>query len=156
LINIKFQKGFGDFVPGQKEGDPYAGPKLILGAIYVLIGMAILAMCFDLMQEEIIAKFTWLGKKLGIVDKEEEDDIDENNNENADKFEKAKDTRLANGKDEKKEKPIYISPERERNVNSQSPSPSLRGSALNEDGNLSRQFRSAYLQNVVQRQQVKP
>ena len=29
--------------------------------------MATCAMCFDLMQEEIIAKFTWVGKKLGIV-----------------------------------------------------------------------------------------
>jgi hypothetical protein len=154
-------------VPGQKEGDPYAGPKLILGAIYVLIGMAILAMCFDLMQEEIIAKFTWLGKKLGIVDKEEEDDLDENNNnnnnnENADKFEKGKDTRPTageNSRGDKKERLNYVtssSAERERNINSQSPSPSIRGSALNEEGTLSRQFRSAYLQNVVQRQQAKP
>ena len=59
-------KGFGDFVPGQNQDDPYATPKLVLGAIYVLFGMAILAMCFDLMQEEIIAKFTWLGKKFFI------------------------------------------------------------------------------------------
>jgi hypothetical protein len=35
--------------------------------------MATLAMCFDLMQEEIIAKFTWVGKKLGIVDNKDED-----------------------------------------------------------------------------------
>lgn len=34
--------------------------------------MAILAMCFNLMQEEIIAKFTWLGKKLGLIELEEE------------------------------------------------------------------------------------
>ena len=33
--------------------------------------MAILAMCFDLMQEEIVAKFRWIGRKLGIIDKEE-------------------------------------------------------------------------------------
>ncbi len=33
--------------------------------------MAILAMCFDLMQEEIIAKFRWLGRKIGIIEKEE-------------------------------------------------------------------------------------
>lgn len=32
--------------------------------------MAILAMCFDLMQEEIVAKFRWLGRKIGIVDEE--------------------------------------------------------------------------------------
>ena len=35
--------------------------------------MAILAMCFDLMQEEIVAKFRWIGTKIGIVEKEEED-----------------------------------------------------------------------------------
>ena len=29
-------------------------------------------MCFDLMQEEIIAKFRWIGTKLGIVDKPED------------------------------------------------------------------------------------
>ncbi|CAF1434785.1 unnamed protein product [Adineta ricciae] len=60
--------GFGDFVPGQQKGDPVY--KLILGSVYVLFGMAILAMCFDLMQEEIVAKFRWIGRKLGILDKE--------------------------------------------------------------------------------------
>jgi hypothetical protein len=29
-------------------------------------------MCFDLMQEEIVAKFRWIGTKIGIVDKPEE------------------------------------------------------------------------------------
>lgn len=45
--------GFGDFVPGQTEGDSQSSLKLIAGAIYLLFGMAILAMCFDLMQEVI-------------------------------------------------------------------------------------------------------
>lgn len=31
--------------------------------------MAILAMCFDLMQEEIVAKFKWIGTKVGLVEK---------------------------------------------------------------------------------------
>ena len=31
--------------------------------------MAILAMCFDLMQEEIVAKFKWIGTKMGLVEK---------------------------------------------------------------------------------------
>lgn len=34
--------------------------------------MAILAMCFDLMQEEIVAKFRWIGTKIGIIEKDEE------------------------------------------------------------------------------------
>jgi hypothetical protein len=58
-------------VPGQRKDDPNATAKLILGAIYVLFGMAILAMCFDLMQEEIVAKFRWIGRKIGIIEKEE-------------------------------------------------------------------------------------
>jgi hypothetical protein len=40
--------------------------------------MAILAMCFDLMQEEIVAKFRWIGRKMGIVEKEEELAINQN------------------------------------------------------------------------------
>lgn len=85
--------GFGDFVPGQNSKDKYAGPKLIAGAIYVLFGMAILAMCFDLMQEEIIAKFTWLGKKIGIIEKDESDLEEEKlkaENEKKEKEEKEK------------------------------------------------------------------
>lgn len=45
----------------------------MIGAIYVLFGMAILAMCFDLMQEEIVAKFRWIGRKIGIYDKQNKD-----------------------------------------------------------------------------------
>ena len=29
-------------------------------------------MCFDLMQEEIVAKFRWIGTKIGIVEKHDE------------------------------------------------------------------------------------
>jgi len=35
--------------------------------------MAILAMCFDLMQEEIVSKFRWIGTKLGIIEKGQEE-----------------------------------------------------------------------------------
>ncbi|CAF0991018.1 unnamed protein product [Rotaria sordida] len=68
--------GFGDFTPGQRKGDVNSSPKLLLGAVYALFGMAILAMCFDLMQEEIVAKFYWIGTKIGIIEK-----YDENNNQ---------------------------------------------------------------------------
>ena len=40
--------------------------------------MAILAMCFDLMQEEIVAKFRWLGRKMGIIEKEEDLVVNQN------------------------------------------------------------------------------
>ena len=59
-------------MPGQQKNDAGATGKLILAAIYVLFGMAILAMCFDLMQEEIVAKFRWIGRKIGIIEKEQD------------------------------------------------------------------------------------
>lgn len=40
--------------------------------------MAILAMCFDLMQEEIVAKFRWLGRKIGIIEKDDDSSINQN------------------------------------------------------------------------------
>lgn len=54
---------------------------MIIGSTYLLVGMAILAMCFDLMQEEIVAKFRWIGRKMGLVDKENS----QQNSNNADK-----------------------------------------------------------------------
>lgn len=64
--------GFGDVVPGTDFDNPRANAQLVLGAIYVMFGMAILSMCFTLMQDEIISKCKWIGQKLGLVDKEEE------------------------------------------------------------------------------------
>jgi len=65
--------GFGDVTPGRDYSDPTANAKLIMGSLYSIFGMAILSMCFTLMQEEMLAKFTWLGRKLGVVEKEDED-----------------------------------------------------------------------------------
>ena len=39
--------------------------------------MAILAMCFDLIQENMINKFTLIGEKVGIIKKEEEEEEEE-------------------------------------------------------------------------------
>ncbi|XP_050402823.1 TWiK family of potassium channels protein 7 [Patella vulgata] len=64
--------GFGDVVPGTDFENSQAQAQLLLGAVYVLFGMAILSMCFSLMQDEIIAKCRWVGEKLGILDKSEE------------------------------------------------------------------------------------
>ena len=36
--------------------------------------MAILSMCFSLIQEEIVSKFRWVGQKLGLISKEEEEE----------------------------------------------------------------------------------
>ena len=62
--------GFGDFVPGLNEvnqadtDEVSIGLSTIICAIYVLFGMAILAMCFDLIQESFIKKIYWILKKI--------------------------------------------------------------------------------------------
>lgn len=61
--------GFGDVVPGTDFENPTAQAQLLLGSVYVLFGMAILSMCFSLMQEEIVSKCRWIGQKLGILDR---------------------------------------------------------------------------------------
>lgn len=47
--------GFGDFVPGaaSKDGNE---TKLVITFIYILVGFGIVAMCFNLMREEILVK----------------------------------------------------------------------------------------------------
>ena len=67
--------GFGDVTPGRDFSDPTANARLVIGTIYSIFGMAILSMCFTLMQEEMVAKFMWLGRKMGVV---EDGDGDEN------------------------------------------------------------------------------
>ena len=67
--------GFGDVVPGsasfEKEADQY---MMILSSIYMILGMAIISMCFSLMQEEISSKFVWIGAKMGIIEKQKDED----------------------------------------------------------------------------------
>ena len=50
--------GFGDVVPGSTAFKSAADQwKMVGAAVYMLFGMAILSMCFSLIQEEIVAKF---------------------------------------------------------------------------------------------------
>lgn len=60
--------GFGDLVPGMRSDSVANQEKLILCSFYLIFGLAIIAMCFDLMQEEVRAKFRWLGQKLGLIE----------------------------------------------------------------------------------------
>ncbi|CAJ0941096.1 unnamed protein product, partial [Mesorhabditis belari] len=62
--------GFGDIVPGQSVDDD-AQEKLLGCALYLLFGMALIAMCFKLMQDDVVQKARWLGQKVGILVKEE-------------------------------------------------------------------------------------
>ncbi len=69
--------GFGDFVPGSSfdkagggDGDDelLVNPQFVFCTIYILLGMAVIAMCFNLMQEKVVQNITSFGKKLGIID----------------------------------------------------------------------------------------
>merc|ERR1719411_1269046 len=75
--------GFGDFVPGNNYiynvGDNVteqeANAKLVLGTIYLLLGLGIISMCFNLMQENIISQVRLLARSLGLI--REYRDLDE-------------------------------------------------------------------------------
>ena len=62
--------GLGDFVPGNSinDSDTQAELKLVGCSFYLLIGLSLIAMCFNLMQEEVTAKFRRLAVRLGIID----------------------------------------------------------------------------------------
>ncbi|KAF7630004.1 hypothetical protein Mgra_00008987 [Meloidogyne graminicola] len=72
--------GFGDIVPGQSL-DEGSQEKLIVCALYLLFGMALIAMCFKLMQDDVVQKARWLGQRIGIIVHEDfnsdESDFDE-------------------------------------------------------------------------------
>lgn len=69
--------GFGDFVPAYKL-DAHKG--IALCSLYLLFGIALLAMSFNLVQEEVINSVKSVAKRLGIVkesdDEEEPDDYE--------------------------------------------------------------------------------
>ena len=46
--------------------------KLVLCALWLAFGLSLLAMCFNLMQEEVKDKSKWLGKKLGLLREDDE------------------------------------------------------------------------------------
>ena len=60
--------GFGDFVPGNNyiynthhiPGGHVAHAKLVLGAVYLLLGMAIIGMCLNLVQEKIFTQVSFI------------------------------------------------------------------------------------------------
>lgn len=58
--------GFGDIVPGQSL-DAGSQDRLIICCAYMLLGMALVAMCFKLMQDDVVQKARWLGQKIGIL-----------------------------------------------------------------------------------------
>jgi len=59
--------GFGDFVPGTSLDAWSSTPKLVLCSLYVVCGLALLAMCFDLMQDEVKRVCRKVAIQLGLV-----------------------------------------------------------------------------------------
>lgn len=58
--------GMGDFVPGWKHGDSSQSnqTKLIINFVYLLLGMGLIAMCYNLMKEDVYVKARELKEQL--------------------------------------------------------------------------------------------
>ncbi|XP_076340207.1 potassium channel subfamily K member 18-like [Tachypleus tridentatus] len=65
--------GFGDLVPGTAVLSEDAQLTLGLCALYLLFGMALLAMSFNLVQEEVTKSVKCIGRRIGILPDEEDD-----------------------------------------------------------------------------------
>ncbi len=66
--------GFGDLFPGASVGGgAEAQEKLIITSVYLLLGMALIAMCFNLAQEEVVNKVQWLTQKFSMRKKQQEE-----------------------------------------------------------------------------------
>lgn len=59
--------GLGDLVPGMAMEKWQSNQKLVLCALWLAVGLSLIAMCFNLMQEEVKEKFRYLGHKLGLL-----------------------------------------------------------------------------------------
>lgn len=78
ISSFFFCEGFGDFVPAYKLD---AQKGIALCSLYLLFGIALLAMSFNLVQEEFINSVKSVAKRLGIIkendDEEEAEDYDD-------------------------------------------------------------------------------
>ncbi len=63
--------GFGDFVPGSSLTVSAAKEKLISAALYILLGLVLIAMCFNLMKEQLSQKVKQVAGKWGILEFQE-------------------------------------------------------------------------------------
>ena len=67
--------GFGDFVPGNDYiyqvsadlNEDEARAKIVIGTIYILLGMAIVAMCLNLMQEKLVQQVRTFARRIGLI-----------------------------------------------------------------------------------------
>ena len=59
--------GFGDYVPGSSLTVSAAKEKLISASLYILLGLVLIAMCFNLMKEQLSQKFKRIANKWEIL-----------------------------------------------------------------------------------------
>ena len=59
--------GFGDIVPGTDMDKWDSSEKLVLCALWLALGLSLLAMCFNLMQEEVKEKCKWIAFRCGLI-----------------------------------------------------------------------------------------
>ncbi|XP_067928677.1 TWiK family of potassium channels protein 9-like [Watersipora subatra] len=74
--------GFGDVVPDLTLTGTKGVFKASAVIMYITFSMAGISMCFQLIADEIVAKFKWIGEKIGFKKKEEEpesEDAEEGN-----------------------------------------------------------------------------
>ena len=70
--------GFGDLVPDQKNTDGEL--RIALCSLYLLFGIAMICMSFNLVQEEVINSVKGIAMQLGIIkDDDDEDDWNKSN-----------------------------------------------------------------------------
>lgn len=70
--------GFGDLVPGSDIFDAQSGQaKLIICCLYLIMGLSIIAMSFNLVQEEVVIKCKNVARNLGLLKSEHDDDDDD-------------------------------------------------------------------------------
>jgi len=75
VSDVTFPAGFGDFVPAKGVKDE-SEQSIAYCSLYLLFGIALLAMSFNLVQEEFIANVKEVARRLGIL-KDDEDEHDE-------------------------------------------------------------------------------
>lgn len=63
--------GFGDVVPGHSIESWQSQEKQVFCTLYLLVGMAMIAMCFGLMQKQIRDKARRCGIRMGLLDKQD-------------------------------------------------------------------------------------
>lgn len=59
--------GFGDIVPGTDVNKWASHEKLVLCTLWLALGLSLLAMCFNLMQESVKERFRKFGQRIGLL-----------------------------------------------------------------------------------------